>query len=185
MTETLRILLVDDDDAELELWEKGLRRVAPNLRIKCVGSGQEAIRYLMGEGPFADRVACPYPTLILCDLKMPQGDGFEVLHHLKANPAWAVIPTIIMSGSADPDDINSAYQLGASSFLVKPTSFDDLCALLKALLNFWSLSQIPVVDASGRHLKTLAEFKLGAKYVNGIQKRYQTERPPKDAAQPP
>ena len=66
---------------------------------------------MMGEGKYADRDKFAYPTFIITDLKMPRRDGFAVLGFLKSNPEWAMIPTIVFSGSADLDDIKEAYML--------------------------------------------------------------------------
>ena len=65
--------------------------------VYMVSDGLEAIAYMMGEGKFSDRAKYPYPTFIITDLRMPGADGFAVLEHLKANPAWAIIPTVVLS----------------------------------------------------------------------------------------
>ena len=75
---------------------------------------------MMGEGKYSDRRLYAYPTFITTDLKMPGADGFAVLEHLKNNPEWAVIPTVVLTGSRDLDDIKKSYMLGASSYHVKP-----------------------------------------------------------------
>jgi CheY-like chemotaxis protein len=68
---------------------------------------------------------------------MPKVDGFGVLEHLKNNPEWAIIPTVIFSSSSDLDDITKAYMLGASSFHIKPHSIDGLKKNLKILHEYW------------------------------------------------
>jgi CheY-like chemotaxis protein len=69
-----------------------------------------------GRREYADRNAYAYPTFITTDLKMPGADGFAVLEHLKNNPEWAVIPTVVFTASRDLDDIEKAYMLGDSSY---------------------------------------------------------------------
>ena len=76
--------------------------------IQIVRDGIEAIAYMMGEGKYSDRQKYAYPTFIITDLKMPRADGFAVLEFLKGNPQWKVIPTIVLSASADLDDIKTA-----------------------------------------------------------------------------
>ena len=75
---------------------------------RVVADGVEAIDYMTGEGKYSDRGKYPYPTFIMTDLKMPRADGFAVLEHLKANPAWATIPAVVLSASTDPDDIRTS-----------------------------------------------------------------------------
>ena len=68
----------------------------------------------------------------MMDLKMPRADGFTVLQHLKQNPEWAIIPTVVFSTSSDLDDIKKSYMLGASSYHVKPTTMEELRKHLKS-----------------------------------------------------
>jgi CheY-like chemotaxis protein len=126
--------------------------------------GVEAIEYMMGEGKFKDRQKYAYPTFILTDLKMPRKDGFAVLEFLKANPEWAVIPTIVFSASADLDDIKKAYMLGASSYHVKPRTHGALMHQMLVLHAYWMTCEVPEVDTSGRQLHTSSEGKLGERF---------------------
>jgi len=91
-------------------------------------------------------------------------DGFGVLEHLKRNPAWAIIPTVILSASSDPDDIKKAYMLGASSYHVKSSRFEALRLQLKVLHDYWMTCEVPEVDSSGRQLPTNSVGKLGARF---------------------
>jgi CheY-like chemotaxis protein len=123
-----------------------------------------AIQYMLGVGEFADRVKYPYPTFIITDLRMPGADGFAVLEHLKHNPDRAVVPAVVLTASADPDDVRKAYLLGASSYHVKPCTHQALCLQLKLLHDYWMTSETPEVDANGRHLPTESTGKLGERY---------------------
>jgi len=146
------------------LMELALRRNGVMHPIQCVVSGEEAVAYLEGTGRFLSRSQFPYPSFILTDLKMPNGDGFSVLEYLKRNPNWAIIPTIVFSGSSDPDDIKKSYLLGASSYLVKPGSFDEMTRLLGVLYAYWQECEVPQVDSTGRMLLTASAGKLGERF---------------------
>src|SRR5688572_4121291 len=91
------MLLVDDDADFLMFVERAFRKNGITSPIHQVHDGKEAIAYMMGEGKFSDRNVYEYPTFILIDLKMPNTDGFTVLQHLKKNPEWAIIPTVVFS----------------------------------------------------------------------------------------
>jgi CheY-like chemotaxis protein len=95
---------------------------------------------------------------------MPRTDGFGVLEFLKGNPEWAVIPVIVLSGSADHDDIKRAYQMGASSYHVKPPTSDGLVHQVLVLHAYWMTCEVPEVDATGRQVATKSSGKLGEKY---------------------
>jgi len=103
----------------------------------------------------------PYPTFILADLKLPDGDGFTLLQDLKSKPAWAVIPTIVLSGSSDRDDLKKSFLLGASACFVKPNSLDGYFRMIRTTYEFWSLSETPEVDVTGQQLPTQSTGKLG------------------------
>ena len=159
------ILIVDDDSTDLNLIESAFRASGVKDPIHKVQGGEAAIAYMMGDGKYSDRVKYPYPTFITIDLKMAGKDGFAVLEHLKKNPDWAIIPTVILSGSRDLDDIKKAYMLGASSYHVKPRTLDGLRLLLKVLHDYWMTCEVPEVDITGRQLPTNSEGKLGERFA--------------------
>ncbi|MDF3059266.1 MAG: response regulator receiver protein [Rariglobus sp.] len=158
------ILVVDDDPNDLLLIKMAFKAVGVTSRIQTADSGHEAVAYLKGEGKYADRRDHPYPDFVLTDLKMPGLDGFAVLEHLKKNPESAIIPTVILSGSQDNDDIKKAYLLGASSYHVKPSSPGELRVLVKVLHDYWVLCEAPAVDVHGKQIATDSSHKLGERF---------------------
>ena len=114
---------------------------------------------------YSDRSVYAYPTFITIDLKMPGRDGFAVLEYLKKHPAWAIIPTVILTSSRDLDDIKKAYMLGASSYHVKPHSLADLRRQLKVLHDYWMTCEVPEVDSTGHQLPTDSKGKLGERFA--------------------
>jgi CheY-like chemotaxis protein len=158
-------ILVAEDNANDRLFiERGFRKIGVKGPIHLVSSGDEAIAYMKGEGRYSDRAQFAYPSFVMTDLKMPQGDGFSVLDFLKRNPAWAVIPTVVLSASADPDDIKKAYMLGASSYHCKPNALDGLNKLLSVVHDYWMTCEVPEVDETGKQLETNSEGKLGERF---------------------
>jgi len=159
------ILVVEDDPNDRDLIEMAFRGVGVTGPIHLLSDGEQAIAYMMGEGPYADRHKYAYPSFITTDLNMPIADGFAVLEHLKANPEWAVIPTVVLSSSTDPDDIRTAYLLGASTYHFKPADFEELKCQLKILHDYWMTCEIPEVEPSGRHIRTNSLGKLGQRFT--------------------
>lgn len=132
------ILVVDDDENDQRFIVSALRSVGVKDSIHVASSGSEAIAYLKGEGKFANRTQYEYPDFLITDIKMPDGDGFSILEHLRKNPEHAIIPTIVFSSSDDPHDIRKSYLLGANGFHVKPVGIQELRAQLKILYDYWS-----------------------------------------------
>lgn len=158
------ILVVEDKPTDQRLIQTAFRNIGVSDSVLFVKSGKEAIAYMMGEGQFADREKFAYPTFVLTDLHMKEGDGFSVLEFLKTNPEWAIIPTIVLSRSADLDDIKTSYLLGASSFHVKPANQDGMTHLMLILHAYWMTCEVPKVDRSGRRLTTDDRGKLSERF---------------------
>jgi CheY-like chemotaxis protein len=171
------ILLVDDDADFLTFVERAFRQNGVTSPIHRAHDGAEAIAYMMGEGKYADRKTYEYPTFIMTDLKMPNADGFAVLQHLKSNPEWAIIPTVVFSASSDLDDIKKSYMLGASSYHVKPVSIAKLREHLDILHKYWMTCEAPEVDSTGRQRRTESSGKLGARFEQAIGNAQQVSAP--------
>ena len=130
------ILLVDDNPHDVVLIRLAFRRVGIIDTIQLVKDGTEAMRYIKGEGAYADRHQFPVPTLVLLDLKMPQTSGFDVLQWIRAQGELANVVVVVMSGSKNDQDIERAYSLGASSYLVKPTRFEEMVKMMESLKDY-------------------------------------------------
>lgn len=159
------ILLVDDDADFLMFAERAFRQNGVQGPIHQVYDGVEAIAYMKGEGKFGNRETYAYPTFIMTDLNMPKADGFAVLQHLKGNPEWAIIPSVVFTSSSDLDDIKKSYMLGASSYHVKPHSLEELRRHLEILHDYWMTCETPQVDSTGRQLHTDSTGKLGERFI--------------------
>ena len=155
---------MDDDQNDRFLIERALKQLDTGCVIYGLPSGDEAIAYLKGIVPFQDRAQYEFPGYIITDLKMPHGDGFDVLNFLKRNPQLSIIPVIIFSASADTDDIRRAYALGASAYLVKDQDPEGRKAQLRKLYEFFSACEVPEVNASGHARPTNSRGKLGERF---------------------
>jgi len=152
MTETPRarpvILLVDDNPHDVILIRLAFRKVGIIDTIQLAKDGAEAMRYINGDDKYSDRRTYPPPTLVLLDLKMPGANGFEVLKWIRSQEAFESLVVVVMSGSRDDADIHRAYELGANSYLIKPTKFEDLVKMMESLKDYqtWSTRKRPVPE---------------------------------------
>ncbi len=162
--QSFTVLVADDNEDDQAFIGMAFKKANPKIKIRLVSSGSEAIEYLEGKGEFGDRQRFEYPSFILTDLKMPRGDGFSVLEFLRSTPDFAIIPTVVLSGSGDLDDIKKAHMLGASAYLIKPTEFTELMEMIRVLLAFWMKCEAPEVDVSGKMVKTVSGGKLGERF---------------------
>jgi CheY-like chemotaxis protein len=119
------ILLVEDEENDVLLLQIAFEKAGVKWPIFRVANGLEAQAYLNGDPPYQDRKRYPLPSLVLLDVRMPLMDGFQVLRWIRQQPAFVSMPVVMLTGSAQTNDADTAYQLGANSFLVKPMDFNN------------------------------------------------------------
>lgn len=140
------ILMADDDPDDYILTKAALKECGSWTDIDWVADGQELLDYLSRRGKFVDADPSP-PTLILLDLNMPVKNGKETLSALKADPKLKQIPVIIYTNSKEKDDILDGYQLGANTYISKPTDFQSLVETMGALAKYWlGTALLPLPD---------------------------------------
>ena len=131
------MLSVEDNPDDQVILDRAFRKAGLPNALRSVGDGEAATAYLLGHAPFDDRSRYPLPTLILLDLKLPKQSGLKVLEWLKSRPELRIVPVIILTSSKEPSDLRRAYELGVTSYMVKPTGFDELLALIKGITTYW------------------------------------------------
>jgi len=137
MTGLPALLLVEDNDDDVFFMKRAIQAAEITNPVQVAPDGQEAIDYLSGVGKYGDREQFPLPALILLDLKMSRRSGLEVLEWLRAQPALRTLVVIILTTSRERSDIERAYQLGANSFLLKPSNTTALTGMMMALKHYW------------------------------------------------
>lgn len=131
------ILLVEDNPLDIELTLDAFRTAQLEVRIHVVRNGQEALDYLFGRGPYADRETSPLPDIILLDLKLPGIDGHEVLAKMKSAPMLKRLPVIILTSSQESTDLSQSYDNGANSYLTKPLSVASFVEIVRQIDRYW------------------------------------------------
>jgi len=132
------VLFVDDDLNDVFFMHLGFKAADLPQALHIVVDGQQAIDYLAGNGPFADRAQHPLPALVLLDLHMPGLSGFEVLNWLRQQPQFQSLPVVIFTASDRTADQQQARQLGANDYIIKPIDLvAGLPELLKELARRW------------------------------------------------
>lgn len=130
------ILIAEDDENDVFLIKRAFSQAQFDNPLQVVQNGEEAIAYLKGDPPFRDREKYPMPALLLLDLKMPRRDGFEVLAWIRDHPEFNSLSVVVLTSSQESRDVNRAYALGASSYLVKPANFLSLVDMINRLKEY-------------------------------------------------
>lgn len=139
------LLIVDDEPADVEFLQRAFAKAGLRDSVRSVSNGEEAVAYLQGEGAFQDRAQFPLPRVIITDLKMPQMDGFQLLHWVHVSPRFRIVPIIVMTSSTSQSDVNAAFASGAGAYIVKPVEMKELERIARVITEYWSLSLLPSV----------------------------------------
>jgi CheY-like chemotaxis protein len=117
------------------LFKRALQENGFANKVVFLADGQELIDYLNNQVKNAK--GSPKPQIVLLDLNMPRLDGREALQRIKDDEALKKMPVVILTTSKNPEDVQSAYRLGASSFFAKPSDYRELVYLFKVLKEYW------------------------------------------------
>lgn len=143
MNRNLMILIAEDDENDILLLERALRKIGLNNPIGICRDGEDTIAYLRGSPPYDDRNKHPFPSVLFLDIKMPKKSGLEVLRWLQRHPHCNVIPTLVLTSSREESDIREAYAAGANSYMVKPQDLQRFQAMVKSAVEYWSCCEKP------------------------------------------
>ncbi len=117
-------MLVEDNPEDIALTRRVLRKSGLGGDLVLASTGREALECL------ANKAGSDLPGLILLDINLPDLSGIDILNEIKKNPSLKPIPVVMLTGSNTDDDIQRSYDLGASTYLVKPVSIDALKLVL-------------------------------------------------------
>lgn len=152
------VLLVDDDDDCRSIVRDAIRialgsqAADADVRIVEMPDGEAAIAYL-------SRVARPAmqgdtdaelgtPDLIFLDVEMPRLNGLDTLAAIKAMPAFASVPVVMLTGVADACYMRTAAERGANSYMIKPAGAQQFIDTVRASASYW----LTIHQCPSRHL---------------------------------
>jgi CheY-like chemotaxis protein len=131
------ILLVEDNPADIKITQRALRESASVVELIVVRDGQDAVEYLLRQGPHAASPGWRCPDLILLDLNLPRLTGREVLERIRETPALRAIPVVVLSTSHRQEDVLDLYRAGANTYIEKPQDFARFVEVLQAIRRYW------------------------------------------------
>ncbi len=125
----MKVLLIEDDKIEQMKLQRVTSKFDMNLEVTTAENGEQALEILS---------TIEEVNLIILDLNMPRMNGLEFLTELRKNEKWKYVPVIILTTSSHKEDIQGAYHLGISGYLVKPLRYEDYSNLVSAMFNYWT-----------------------------------------------
>ena len=131
------IVLVEDNANDEELTLRAFRKSNIVNRVVVVRDGAEALDYFFCRGVHANRLSSEIVQLVLLDLKLPKIGGLDVLRALRADERTRLIPIVILTSSAEDQDLLRGYGLGANSYVRKPVDFGQFVESVRQLGLYW------------------------------------------------
>ena len=128
------ILLAEDNENDVELTRQGFKRCKLVLNLHHVIDGEECMAFLRKQGKYAN---APTPDLLLLDLNMPRMDGREVLAELVADESLNAIPVVVLTTSAQDEEILKMYKMRCSSYIIKPVDFAQFLQVVRSIAEYW------------------------------------------------
>lgn len=129
-----RILLVEDNSADIRLTEEALEFCKINHELLVCKDGVNTMKLLRRQGEFS---GAPRPDIILLDLNLPKKDGREVLEEVKRDKNLRKIPIIVLTTSKAEEDVVRCYNLHANCYIVKPVDLNQFFQVIKLITEFW------------------------------------------------
>jgi CheY-like chemotaxis protein len=132
--ELISVLLVEDDPGDVLLIREAFSEQKVGNVLSVVSDGVEAMKFVRGEGEYAD---CERPDLVLLDLNLPRKSGAEVLAEIKSDPELATIPVIVLTTSSSQEDIVGSYRMHANAYITKPVDFERFREIVHQIDDFF------------------------------------------------
>ena len=127
----MTILVAEDDADDRFLIQTAFEEKGYTDKLDFVENGVELISYL------SDKGKDDMPRIILLDLNMPKKDGRQVLRELKQHELFKRIPIVVFTTTKNENEIGRCYDLGANTYIVKPTTFNELLFLVEQIRSYW------------------------------------------------
>jgi two-component system response regulator len=145
-TWTQDVILVEDNADDEELTLRALSKAKVTNKVIVARDGAEALEVIFNHSGRGQT----RPALILLDLKLPKVDGLEVLRRIRADERTRLIPVVILTSSAEQEDVLAGYRNGSNGYVRKPVKFSDFATAVGALGMFWLLLNEPVPNVIGQ-----------------------------------
>jgi CheY-like chemotaxis protein len=126
------IILAEDDIDDQNIFQIALQEIDASIQTQFVSNGRELLNLLQNHKP----------DLLFLDLDMPYKNGLECLIEIRDNPAFKDIPVIVFSSTTKPSNIQTAYEMGAHLFFIKPSVYTDYLSSIKAIFKLnWNIPE--------------------------------------------
>lgn len=128
---------IDDDPNDALLVTLAFRKLDLASHLRSVDDDRKAKAYLTGADPYSNRGDHPGPRFVLLDLKLNGSSGLDLLVWARSQLSLRHLPIIVLSSSSRREDIFLAYELGANSYVSKPSSLEGIQEMVQTAYRYW------------------------------------------------
>ena len=132
------IMLVEDNPMDVDLTKRAFAKRKLTNPIDVARDGEEALARIAEWDAGKTQ-----PAVILLDLKLPKISGLDVLRVLKSHPVYKRIPVVVLTTSKEDADVDTAYTMGANSYIVKPVDFEKFMEVAGQIEMYWGVVNTP------------------------------------------
>lgn len=136
MRDSRPVLLVEDDSIDAMTVRRAFRDLKVTNPLVHATNGEEALAFLRDEKN--DR-----PCLVLLDLNMPKMNGIEFLAVAKADPLLKKIPVVVLTTSAEEQDVVESFRQSVAGYIIKPVDYRNFVDAIQTVNLYWTLSELP------------------------------------------
>lgn len=123
------IVLAEDDVDDQNIFQLAVQEVDAHIQTQFVSNGKELLEYLKSHKP----------DMVFLDLEMPYKNGLECLVEMRSDAGLERLPVVVFSSTTRPANIQTAYEMGAHLFFIKPPIYSDYLSSIKAIFRLnWS-----------------------------------------------
>ena len=130
----INILLVEDNEGDIILTTESFKDMQMENNLTVVKDGEEALRYLKKQEPYADTQT---PQLILLDINLPGIDGKQLLEIIKKDDELKDIPVVMLTCSEEDTDIKDCYDKQVNWYITKPIDYDKYTKVMHEIEAFY------------------------------------------------
>ncbi len=135
------LLVVEDDDVDVMNIKRALKKNELDLPFDRAANGLEALEILNQKFQVNGNLD---KMVILLDLNMPKMNGIEFLQALRNDDRFRALPVVVLTTSAQQQDLEAAYNLNVAGYIVKPVEFYRFVEVMKVVSCYWSLCAMPM-----------------------------------------
>lgn len=141
----MNILLVEDDDIDVLIFKRALKKAGNKCVVVRAKDGIEALDILLREHQHG---TMQEPYVILLDINMPRMNGHEFMKALRENEDISHSRVVIVTTSENPKDIRLAYEKHVSGYVVKPKGASEMSEVIRSLQEYWDICKNPAFKSA-------------------------------------